>query len=45
VVRPTTPESATYPQVMLTSALFFASALILWGIGTLLVAAVKDQSI
>jgi capsular polysaccharide transport system permease protein len=45
VVRPTTPESATYPQVTLTSALFFASALILWGIGTLLVAAVKDQSI
>jgi capsular polysaccharide transport system permease protein len=45
VVRPTTPEAATYPQVTLTSALFFASTLVLWGIGTLLVAAVKDQAI
>lgn len=45
VVRPTTPEAATYPQVALTSALFFASTLVLWGIGTLLVAAVKDQAI
>ena len=45
VVRPTTPEAATYPQVALTSGLFFASTLVLWGIGTLLVAAVKDQAI
>ena len=45
VVRPTTPEAATYPQVTLTSALFLASTLVLWGIGTLLVAAIKDQAI
>ena len=45
VVRPTTPESATYPQVALTTSLFFASTLIVWGVIALLVAAVKDQSI
>jgi capsule polysaccharide export protein KpsE/RkpR len=45
VVRPTTPESATYPQVALSSGLLFSSLLILWGIGALLVAAIKDQAI
>jgi capsule polysaccharide export protein KpsE/RkpR len=45
VVRPTTPESATYPQVALTSSLFFSTLIILWGIGALLTAAIKDQSI
>ncbi|GAC1553159.1 MAG: hypothetical protein NVS2B5_11360 [Beijerinckiaceae bacterium] len=45
VVRPTTPESATYPQVTLTTSLFFSSLLILWGIVALLVAAIKDQAI
>ncbi|MBV8848039.1 MAG: hypothetical protein JOZ16_00455 [Methylobacteriaceae bacterium] len=45
VVRPTTPESATYPQPMLTGALFFTSALIIWGIVALLAAAIRDQSI
>jgi capsular polysaccharide transport system permease protein len=45
VVHPTTPEAATYPQVPLTSALFFASMVIMWGVGALLVAAIKDQSI
>jgi capsular polysaccharide transport system permease protein len=45
VVRPTTPESATYPQVALTTSLFFASTLIVWGVIALLVAAVKDQSV
>jgi capsular polysaccharide transport system permease protein len=45
VVRPTTPESATYPQVALSSGLFFSSLIILWGVVALLVAAIKDQSI
>jgi capsular polysaccharide transport system permease protein len=45
VVRPTTPESATYPQVALTSALFFSTLIILWGVAALLTAAVKDQAI
>jgi capsular polysaccharide transport system permease protein len=45
VVRPTTPESATYPQPALASSLFFASALILWAVAGLLVAAIKDQAI
>ncbi|MEA2859261.1 MAG: capsular polysaccharide transport system permease protein [Methylobacteriaceae bacterium] len=45
VVRPTTPEAATYPQVALTSSLFFSTLIILWGIGALLTAAIKDQSI
>ena len=44
-VHPTTPESATYPQVALTSALCFMTLTILWGIGALLAAAIKDQSI
>ena len=44
-VHPTTPESATYPQVALTSALGFMTLTILWGIGALLAAAIKDQSI
>jgi capsular polysaccharide transport system permease protein len=45
VVRPTIPESATYPKVALTTALMFSSLLILWGIGALLAAAIQDQSI
>jgi capsular polysaccharide transport system permease protein len=45
VVRPTTPESATYPKVALTTALWFSSLLILWGIGALLTAAIQDQSL
>jgi capsular polysaccharide transport system permease protein len=45
VVRPTMPESAAYPQVALTSTLFFSSLLVLWGIGALLAAAIRDQSI
>jgi capsular polysaccharide transport system permease protein len=45
VVRPTTPESATYPEVALTSGLFFSSLIILWGIGALLIAAIRDQAL
>jgi capsular polysaccharide transport system permease protein len=45
VVRPTIPESATYPKVALTTGLTFSSLLILWGIGALLAAAIQDQSI
>jgi capsular polysaccharide transport system permease protein len=45
VVRPTMPESATYPQVPLTTGLLFSTLLIGWGIAALLVAAVKDQTV
>jgi capsular polysaccharide transport system permease protein len=45
VVRPTTPESATYPRVALTTALWFSTLLIFWGIGALLTAAIQDQSL
>ena len=44
-VHPTTPESATYPQVSLTATLMFATLTVLWGVGALLGAAIKDQSI
>jgi capsular polysaccharide transport system permease protein len=44
-VHPTTPESAMYPQVSLTAALMFATLIVLWGVGALLGAAIKDQSI
>ena len=45
VVRPTMPESATYPQVPLTTSLVFSSLLVIWGIGALLTAAIKDQAV
>jgi capsular polysaccharide transport system permease protein len=45
VVRPTMPESATFPQVPLTTSLVFSSLLVIWGIGALLTAAIKDQAV
>jgi capsular polysaccharide transport system permease protein len=45
VVHPTMPESATYPQVPLTTSLIFSSLLVTWGIAALLTAAIKDQTL
>jgi capsular polysaccharide transport system permease protein len=45
VVHPTMPESATYPQVPLTTSLVFSTLLVSWGIVALLTAAIKDQTL
>ena len=43
IVRPNLPEYALYPKTGVDTALFFAIATIFWGIGSLIVASVKDH--
>lgn len=43
VVPPTLPEQATYPRVLASTLLAFASLFVLWSIGTLVVTSVNDH--
>ena len=43
IVKPLLPEEPLVPQVGIDTFLFFASALIFWSIGSLLLASVKDH--
>jgi capsular polysaccharide transport system permease protein len=43
IVRPTRPESASFPRVGPNTLLVFTALLILWSIVSLVVASVRDQ--
>lgn len=45
VVRPLTPQQATYPKIFVSTLLLFAGLFIFWSIGALIAASVNDQMV
>jgi capsular polysaccharide transport system permease protein len=43
VVKPTLPEEVAYPRVFVDTALIFATLLVIWSMGALLVSAIRDH--
>jgi capsular polysaccharide transport system permease protein len=43
IVKPTLPERASYPRVLVDTSLVFMASIIAWGMGMLLIASVNDH--
>jgi capsular polysaccharide transport system permease protein len=43
VVKPTLPEEVAYPRIFVDTALIFATLLVIWSMGALLVSAIRDH--